>query len=91
MNWQSKETMPKEGEFLATLRVYSASTGNFAHWDTHVLDIDEDGELVNYQGWDISDYEYWCSIPPYPPDEPAVSNDRDLVIGIANDATGSGV
>jgi len=74
-DWQSKETMPKEGRFLATLRVYSNSTKKFSHWDTHVLYLDEFGDLEDDQGWELSDYEYWCPIPPYPPEEPVVSND----------------
>lgn len=68
--WRPITGHPTDRQFLATLRVYSNSTGKFSHWDTHVIAIDENtGEPVEDQGWSIDDYEYWCEIPAYPPDE----------------------
>lgn len=66
MKWQPKKTMPKEGQFLVTLRVYSAGTHRFLHWDTHVICIDDEGELEEDMGWAMSDYELWCPLPDFP-------------------------
>ncbi len=69
-DWQPIRSHPADRQFLATLRVYSASTGAFSHWDTHVIAIDEDtGDVVDDQGWNIGDYEYWAEIPRHPPVE----------------------
>lgn len=66
MNWQPIKTRPNDGTFLATLRVYSATTQAFMWWDTHVLTVEEDGQLSECHGWDVEDYEFWCPIPEHP-------------------------
>lgn len=80
MDWKPISTRPEEGEFLATLRVYTNSTKAFSHWDTHVLLVQEDGELAVDQGWALEDYEYWAPIPDYPPvdDRPLLQMGEEL-------------
>lgn len=65
--WQPKETMPKaDARFLAALRVYNIK-GEFTHWDTNVIELDDCGIYHNYfDGWELEDYELWCPIPHLP-------------------------
>ena len=70
--WKSIKTAPRDGtRFLATVRVFSARTGEFSHHDTHLVWIDTRTDEIDIsadQGWSLEDYEYWMPLPEPPTD-----------------------